>query len=271
MGMHITSHLTNARRYIQEQWPTYVFGFGGGAIASMIILWLSISRGWYSFIIIAFALILLTAYFFLASLWRVGYSFDIRLLRNSLFDLGNLQPEESLVQICLGRRYIPAIFSRRLTTGHVLVLDIYHPQITPGRGLARARHRAQFPVDPRLSWRDGSMNLLPLPDASAKNVILVHIASEYWQHGDQMQLFLELFRILAPDGQLLIAESIRSPTSLLTGAFVNPRLHSAKYWESILIDAGFRQAKRTIIKDLVYCWRFVKPPADEPEQLLLEL
>ncbi len=270
MTMQITSHISSAQGYIREHWPAYILGYGGGTLATLVIIWMSISQRWYSFIIIAFALLALLAYLFLASLWAAGFAFDIRLLRDTLFVLGKLQPADNLVYICLGRRHIPASFSRRLTTGHITVLDTYNPQLAPGRPLARARQQAQFVVDPRLSWRDGSTDLLPLPDASVNIITVVHGASEYWQQGDQEQLFSEIFRILAPGGQLLIAESVRSPTSILTCGLSGLRYHSAKYWETIVMKAGFRLSNRTIIKDLVTCWRFDKPFPDEPEQLILE-
>jgi ubiquinone/menaquinone biosynthesis C-methylase UbiE len=268
--MQITSHISNAQGYVWERWPTYVFGYGGGTVATLLIIWISINQGWYSFIIIAFALLVFLAYLFLASLWAAGYAHDIELLRDTLFGLGKLQPTDNLVHICLGRRHIPARFSRRLTTGHITVLDTYNPQLTPGRPLARARQRARFTTDPRISWRDGSTNLLPVPDASVNNITIVHAASEYWQQGDQEQLFLEIFRILAPGGQLLIAESVRSPTSILTCGFSGLRYQSAKYWETLVVKAGFRLSNKTIIKDLVTCWRFDRPLPDEADQLIIE-
>ncbi len=271
MDMQITSHINNAQEYIRDHWPTYIFGYGGGTVATLVIIWISVNQGWYSFIIIAFALLALLAYLFLASLWAAGFAHDVKLLRDTLFVLGKLQPTDNLAHICLGRRHIPTSFSRRLTTGHITVLDTYNPQLTPGRPLARARQRAQFIADPRLSWRDGSTNLLPLPDASVNNITIVHTASEYWQQGDQEQLFLEIFRILAPGGQLLIAESVRSPTSILTCGLSGLRYYSAKYWETLVAKAGFRLSNKTIIKDLVTCWRFDKPLPDEPDQLILEL
>jgi ubiquinone/menaquinone biosynthesis C-methylase UbiE len=269
--MHITSHISNTQRYIRERWPTYVFGYGAGTVVSLVIIWISIKQGWYSFIIIAIALLLFLVYLFLASLWAAGFAHDIKLLRETLFVLGKLQPTDNLVHICLGRRHIPAEFSRRLTTGHITVLDTYNPQLTPGRPLARARQQAQFTDDPRISWRDGSTDLLPLPDASVNNITIVHAASEYWQQGDQEQLFLEIFRILAPGGQLLIAESVQSPTSVLTCGLSGLRYHSTRYWETLFVKTGFRLSNKTIIKDLVTCWRFDRPLPDEPDQLILEL
>ena len=268
--MQITNHIRFALGFVQERWPTYVFGYGGGMLASLLIIWTSIIQGWYSFIIIAFASLVLLIYLFLASLWAAGFTNDIGLLRDTLFVLGKLHPTDNLAHICVGRRHIPVKFSRRLTTGHITVLNTFNPQLTPGRPLARARRQAGFLVDPRISWRDVSTNVLPLPDACVNNLTIVHGASEYWQQGDQEILFLEIFRILAPGGQFLIAESVQSPTTILTCGFPGIRLHSAKYWESMITKAGFRLSNRTIIKDLVTCWRFVRPLPSEPDQLSLE-
>ena len=93
--------------YIREHWPAYVFGYGGGTAATLAIIWMGVSQGWYSFVIIAFALLAMLAYFFLASLWAAGFAYDIKLLRDTLFVLGKLQPTDNLVHICLGRRHIP--------------------------------------------------------------------------------------------------------------------------------------------------------------------
>ena len=124
--------------------------------------------------------------------------------------------------------YMPApSFASRfgMTTGEMIVVDVYNPQSNSGAALHRARDRARKPQpDPRLTWIDGSIGLLPLPDRSVSAVYVNQILSEFWLPEEQAQLLGEIRRILIPEGRLLIAERIRSQANLLLTGLITSSL-----------------------------------------------
>lgn len=269
--MGITNHLRGSRHFFLENWPTYVFTFGGAIIVLFCLILISLVQRWFAYVTISMAILLLFIYFLVASLWSAADVFDVTWLGNTLFKVGKIEPQDSIIQISLGRKYVPASFCRRLTTGKILVYDVYNPQLTPSQSLARARRQSRFVNDPRILWRDVSNNILPLPDSSQRTVAMVNIATEYAQSGDQQYLFSEIFRVLKPGGQLLIAESIKSPSSVLTLGLFALSLKSFAYWERMITRAGFEMHEKENLRDLLCCWRFKKPVPQEPGQLELDI
>ncbi|MEJ2749637.1 MAG: class I SAM-dependent methyltransferase, partial [Anaerolineae bacterium] len=162
--------------------------------------------------------------------------------------------------------------ARRLTTGKVVVVDIYSPQWTPGQSLVRYRTRmAHPPSDPRISWQTGRIDLLPLPDKSVTAVILCQVLSEFWQEGDQLKLLDEIYRILAENGRLLVAESVRSRANSL---YLGPQtlsLAPVEQWRSLLQKAGFRVRSEKDLQGIIHCFRADKPTYTEAQQLTLGL
>jgi ubiquinone/menaquinone biosynthesis C-methylase UbiE len=205
------------------------------------------------------------------SLWSAHQIYDVQNISQRLIKLGEFRPEDTLIHIDLGRRQLAIDLSRHLTTGRVIVLDVYNPQMTPGGELARARRQARRPEpDPRLSWRDGKISLLPLADSSVPAVTMSEVASEFWQLGDRQQLLIEIFRILRPGGRILLVEQVRTTTNLLVKGPAGLRLAHKAYWEKLLSDAGFKVMNTVNLDDLICCFRADKPVPVVEGQLPLE-
>jgi SAM-dependent methyltransferase len=272
MGMDFTTRFSGTRGYIRAHRPTYIFGYGGSAFLLAILLWLSTVQGWYSFVTLSLAGLLILTYFFAASLWAAHQLYDGHKIRDSLIKLSGLRPEDTLVHIDLGYRRLPADLSRGFTSGQVIVIDVYNPQLAPSRSLSRAQQQAVKPQeDPRLSWRDGSIDLLPLPDGSISAVTLVETASELWQQGDRIRLLKEVYRILAPGGRLLLAERMQSSTNFAVMGPSGLRLKSAGYWHNLLSENKFVLKDEVSLRDLICCIRADRPTIDQSQQLLLEI
>lgn len=268
MLMQITTHYAGTIRYIRSHWPNFLFGYGGGLLISAVIVWISGMMGWYSFVILGFLAIFIIPYFSLTSIWSAHKVYDKHRISAALNEIGNLHPEDILVHIDLGRRDLAIELCRYMTTGRVIVIDVYNPQMTPSRELARARRQAKRPEpDPRLSWRDGNISLLPLPDCSVPVVSLSEVASEFWQLGDRQQLFKEVFRILRPGGHVLLAERLRTPTNILIRGPAGLRLAPLSYWDNLLSDAGFRLKKHSSLDELICIFKADKPAPEVEEQL----
>jgi SAM-dependent methyltransferase len=256
MIMEIASHYSGTLHYARSRWPAYLIGFGGGLILAIFTIIISLAQGLYSFTSLALVALIILIYFLAASLWTAHQLYDGESITDALIKLGSIKSEDNLVQIDLGERFQAINLSRRLTTGHVQVIDVYNPQLAPERALARSRERAgKLPRDPRLTRREGNINLLPLPNDSVKVVVVVECIGRFWQRGDQLRLLHEIVRILQPGGSILLAERVRSSTSILALGPAALRLPSASYWDNILADAGFEVRSQEMVKELICCMR----------------
>ncbi|MBX3056585.1 MAG: methyltransferase domain-containing protein [Anaerolineae bacterium] len=258
---------------VYAQWPRFALLYGG-MVVTLLFMGVSLDRGWLSFVPLATAVLLILAYFFLASLWVVYQLYDRRGLRPShiLFDMGQLLPESRLVYVDVGRRYRPILLSRRLTIGHITIVDIFNPQWMAAGVLGRWRQQLLHPQpDPRLSWREGQFDLLPLPDDSAPAIMLCQVTSPIWQHGDRLALLQEAYRVLQPDGRLLFAEQSRTQTTWLTAGPAAAQLPTAAYWRSLLVEAGFHIQREQNPNGLITLIRAQKPGPTQVRQLAFDL
>jgi ubiquinone/menaquinone biosynthesis C-methylase UbiE len=152
-----------------------------------------------------------------------------------------IQPHWTIVDINVGSLELTVWMSRQLLTGKVISIDIYNPQLAPSRALARNRQFEIKPVDdPRLSIRQGTTGLLPLPDNCVPLVTLVQSLSELWQDGDKNQLLLEIHRILEPGGYLVVAERMVNKANLLSSGPTISKLKTVSNWRRKLEQAGFQ-------------------------------
>lgn len=271
--MNRSSRFSGTIRTLYAHWPVYALVYGG-MIAALISIGVGAQQGWLSLIPLGIAFLLTQAYFLFASLWAAHRLYDYGGIRphHVLFDMGAIQDTETFVVIDLGSRWQAIELSRRLTTGRVIVVDVYNPQWTTSRALARWRNRRPPPPpDPRLIWRDGAVDLIPLPDESVPAVVLSQTLSEFWQHGDRLALLRELHRILAPNGRLLIAERTRTQTNWLVMGPAALSLFHVNDLRNLLAQAGFRVQKEQELQGLIHCMRAVKPTPTEARQLALEL
>lgn len=272
MIMQLRNRYGGALGYVEAHWPAYVLGYGGAFVAAAIVVAVSGVLGWYGFITLSLAALIVLAYFFIVSLWAAHRLYDGQAIREMLFKLGGMRPEDKVVDINAGSGQTAVAISRLLSTGRVIVVDVYNPQLTPSRVLARSHRQAEHRrPDPRLSWRDGSIDLLPLPDGSAETVTLVETASEFWQQGDREGLVEEIARVLAPGGRLLLAERVVSPTNLLVMGPLALRLKSLEYWRKLLEGAALQVSRESNVRELIHCLRADKPLPEALTQLPLDL
>lgn len=272
-SMQEPGRLNGTLSAIYAHWPRFALLYGG-MIVTLLFMGISLDQGWVGFVPLATAVLLVLAYFFLTSLWLIYQLYDQHGLRPPyiLFDMGLLLPEDRLIYVDVGIRYRPMALSRRLTIGHITVVDIFNPQWMTSPSLIRWRKRWPHPVpDPRLSWREGQIDLLPLPDDSAKAVMLCQVTSPIWQHGDRLALLREAYRVLEPDGRLLFAEQSRTQTLWLMSGLAAAQMPSAGYWRHLLAEAGFRIQREQTPNGLITLIRAQKPGMTQARQLAFDL
>lgn len=259
--------------YVYARWPLYLFGYGGAVAAILAIIILSVEQGWWGFVFLAFALLIIVGYFLLASLWAAYKIYDQQngLDYQHLYEMAEVKPTDRIVCVELGLRRTAMALGRNLTSGRLMAIDVYNPHLTPDWTLSRWRAQTLYPEpDPRLIWREGRFDLLPLPDNSVSAVFLCQTLSAFAQEGDRLCLLRELFRILLPGGSLLFSERARSRTNLLALGPAALVLEPAGYWRNLIQKAGFQPRQEVVLHDLVYCLRAGKPIPDQGRQLRLK-
>lgn len=249
---------TGTLTYLKANAWAYTLRYGFLLALLLAAVAYSAANEWWSFVVEAAALLALLIAFFFASLWSAYVLYDAPGGRDSdhFWEMGQLQPTDTVVVIDLGLRWTAVALSRRLTSGRVIVIDVYNPQLTPGRPLARLRAQAPRQLsDPRLTWREGTISLLPLPNGSATAVTLSRVAGQFWQQGDRLILLKEIHRLLAPGGRLLMSERVRSRVNALIMGLAGLRLPTAAYWRNLLQQAGFQIEEERDLHNLVHCFR----------------
>lgn len=254
-------------------WPGYLLRYGGFLLALF-----STGLGYVigKQVITAAGFILLAGTFFLfwAARWVKNrrYGTDQQKIIESLFAMSQVQPDDMLAYIDLGLRASAVTLSHHLTTGQLVVIDVFNPQLTAGKELRRARQQAPpVAADPRLDWFDGRIDLLPLPDSAVSAIFLPMVLSEFNQHGDRQSLLREVNRILRPNGRLLIAEQNTSWLNWLSLDPGSSKLQPFSYWQRLLSQAGFKLLRHENLQDLIICMRADKPSPFAGKQLSLDL
>ncbi len=259
--------------YIYAYWPQYTAVYSV-LIVAFFFMGISADRGWFSYIPITLAAIILIAYFLIASTWLAHQQFDTDELEPhlALFKMGELKPEDEAVFIDLGLRKRPLSLVQQISTGHLTSVDVYSPNTTPSRALIRWRNRVTHPTpDRRLTWQTGSVTILPFPNGSVQTIIICQMLTEIWQRGDQLALLKEIKRILKVDGRLLIAETVRNQTLWLTQGPLATATPSAKYWRKLLEETSFFILQEKSLGGIVQCFLIGNFPPRQSQQLTFDL
>jgi SAM-dependent methyltransferase len=259
---------------IAARWPTYLLIYGGGALVALVLVVAGATRANWGFISIGAVILLVVAYFFGAGVWAAYHRYDVRGQRPAdlFFQLGRMTATTHLVHVGHGVRRTPQQLGRRLTSGRIVALDVYNPQQAPGAALARARRAVTpAPPDPRLRWREGTIQLLPLPDRSTSLVTAEGTLGALWQHGDRVLLLREIYRILRPEGSAVLAEPVRTQTTWRVRGTGALRLEPVTYWRHLFAGCGFNLLREHDVDGLVTYFVVERPAVGEMQQLALDL
>lgn len=271
--MNGSKRFNGTRLFIYAYWPLF-FSLYAGVVLALLVIGISAQQGWLSYIPMATAVLLILTFYLFAALWSAYQLYDVGGIQpqHVLFDWGHIQADDTFAYIDLGYRRRAFSLSHRLTTGRLIVFDLYNPQWTTGKALARWRSRMPAPPpDPRLSFREAGVDLIPLPDESVPAVILCQVVSEFWQYGDRLTLLKEIHRILSPNGRLLLAERTRTQTNWVVMGPFALELKKQQAWEQLLQEAGFVVRRTASLSGLISCFRADKPTPAEAQQLALKL
>lgn len=272
--MKQTGRYDGTLRYLAARFPVYVTLYGS-AVLLLLGMGVAATQGWLGLVPLVLALLLVLFYFIFASLWAAHLVYDAngRQVHQILFEMGQLRETDRFTFVELGGRWQAIELGRRLSTGQVIVIDVYNPQLTPSRTLARSRTQQSKPPagDPRFIWRNGSIDLLPLPDESVTAVVLNETLCHFWQKGDQETLLREVHRILVAGGRVLLAERTRTRANWLHLGPITLTLPTSQRWRDLLRQSGFVLRREEEINGFIHCFRADKPVPIEAQQLRLAL
>lgn len=269
--MNANGRYSGTARYLSTHWPTYALAYGT-AIAALLLIAVGIETRWLSLLPLGLLLFLIPLFFIATSLRAAHrlYDPDGILPHQLLFDMAQLNGRSHFGLIDIGLRHHAIDLANLLTSGHINVMDIYNPQLISSSSVARSQQQHP-PHDPRLIWLESSISLLPLPNSSVGAVIACEMLSHIDQEGDRLVLLREIYRVLAPNGRLLLAERSRTQANWLALGPAATHLRPDSYWRQLLTDAGFHIRREQQPDGLILCLRADKPPATTGQQLRLNL
>jgi hypothetical protein len=271
--MRSDRRFTGTARFLQAHWPAYAWRYAV-LVLGLVLLALGISTTRPLIGIAGAIFSVLGALALLIGLQQAHQLFDANgeRLDELLLDWSQLSAMDSIGLIDLGTRQAVRTLGSRLTQGILYVIDIYNPQLGVSSAIARQRQRAPHALlDPRLRWYASPIDLLPLPDCSLHALFIPYVLAEIAQRGDRLTLLHEAYRVLKPEGRLLVSERPQSWKNWLLFAPGGPNLEAPEYWTNLISACGFTLRRQENYEDLVLLVRADRPSPFAGEQLPLGL
>lgn len=260
--------------YIYAYWPYYAWGYAGVVLA-LLVIGISAEQGWYGYIPLTLAVVLILCYFLSMGVWSAFQLFDRQGTRphQVLFDMAELGNSDRFVFLDLGWQQRVMELAAPLVSGQVQVVDVYNPQWTESGALTRFRQRLRhFPEDPRIDWKAGQVNMLPFPDDSVQTVMGCQIFSAFWQEGDRLALLREVKRVMGRNGRFLFAERARTPTNWAAMGPFALNLPTVADWKRLLNEAGLQvRQEKSVGGGLIHCFVVTRQTTSEARQLTFNL
>ena len=193
----------------------------------------------------------LTAFWTLSSLVASYYVYDyIGVTRWSWLPKILLFQPQRWLNIHAGLDESTQVLTQLFPAAEYMALDIYDPREMSEPSIARARraHQSQPPATV------GKLDALPLADGGRDTVFLLFAAHEIRQPARRAEFFLEVTRVLANSGQLLLVEHLRDWKNFV--AFGPGVLHfySRDEWLRVARSAGLTLKSEHNVTPLVRCF-----------------
>jgi ubiquinone/menaquinone biosynthesis C-methylase UbiE len=172
-----------------------------------------------------------------------------------LAELGDLVKANVVLDITCGKLRGTRGLLPHFKKGHYFLIDIFDAAKMKDNALIRARQmEPPLEVKHRIYRRPGRPDSLPVPHNWADVIYCSFSLHELQDAADRDALFAEFYRVLKPDGRLLIAEHGRDWLNLLTfgpGAF---SFFSPATWRRHLEKVGLTIQRQERWRGLVHLW-----------------
>jgi SAM-dependent methyltransferase len=189
------------------------------------------------------------AYFLNGAFGMLHYSRIGKLkLRDHLLNQIRWRGDETVLDVGCGRGLLLAGAARRLTSGKVTGVDVWHTHALSGNRPGAALENAAIEgVAGRVEVERADVRQLPFHDASFDVVVSNFVVHEMKTPADREKMLREMMRVLKPGGQLALIDFIftRQCVEVLHAAGASNaarlRIGSAGFWCSAVLTLGFFQ------------------------------
>ena len=193
--------------------------------------------------------------------WAPDYDFAVNLLtlgraralRKMTVEQALIKPGDSVLDVGCGTGEVTLLAKTRAKQGKVYGIDPAPEMIAVARSKAA---RKKLEID----FRVGVIEALPFPDASL-DVVTSSLMMHHLPENLKVRGLAEIYRVLKPDGRLLIADFMRPTGTFLNHLFIaftrHQRLQSGvEDLQELLKTAGFTQI--TQLKETILLIGFVR-------------
>lgn len=254
--------------------PRFLLIVGGGIALNLLTLMLVVLLGLDFLLPFIMLWIVILGYYTFVTLWAPYLAYDVGKteIQQALVSEGQVRPTDTIVYLYVRDLRFVDLFIKRLSIGQLTLIDIYSPQVMPGHMIQRWRLRnSKLKSDRRLEQSQGELSLLPLQANTADLIIMPHVIGAVGQRGDRAKLLDEAYRLLKPNGRLLIVTTPRTWISQLTFFRSAPNMLSSAKMDMLLKRHGYTQIEHYPINHFQMVMRAIKPNIYRSMQLPLNL
>jgi len=220
------------RNVVRFNWPKYAVG---GAVALIAVLATVVTSGAWSAVFAVLSVLSVLGLVF--PLIASHFIYD----RSDLYALPWLSDpgpdwKGVLLNINAGFDEISASIRRRLPKCDLQVVDFYDARKHTERSIERAR--SVYPAFP--GTRAVGTTSLPFPNSSIDLAVAFLSLHEIRAERERIDALIELRRVLAPTGRLIVTEHLRDVANFWAFNFGFFHFHARSTWLRAFGDAGFR-------------------------------
>jgi SAM-dependent methyltransferase len=236
----VRSRFQGVTNIIRFNWPFYVWALG---LLAALLLATAFTEGRSRMVSLVLLIVMMVP--IVVSLAVSWYVYDL----SGLYEMKWLDGLDAkrIVNVNAGFDETSAIVKQRYPEADLVVLDFYDAAKHTAPSIKRARNAyAPFPGTHTVNTRH-----LPVDDTFADTVLAIMSAHEIRQRDERAAFFVELRRILMPDGQIVVVEHLCDAVNLMAynvGAF---HFHSRATWLETFRAADLHIERETKIDPFV--------------------
>jgi len=211
-------------------------------------------------------------YFLYSSINMVFYSKSGKLeLREQLLNSIPWRGDEAVLDVGCGRGLLTVGAARRLTSGHVVGVDVWDPKaITGNRPESVLENATAEGVADRVTVKRGDARQLPFPDSSFDLILSNFVVHEVDTAEERRQIVNEMVRVLRPGGRVALIDFIftgQCVDDLRSYGFADARrdrMSEFGFWVGAILTFGVVQLYRvTATKPLTVREQMAPPVASD--------
>jgi ubiquinone/menaquinone biosynthesis C-methylase UbiE len=228
---------------VRFNWHFYLLSI----IALIIILFSTIylNKKYYIYTLVLFISILIPT---LVSLFVSAYVYDLsRLYTLDWLDELSIQPHSNIVNIHAGFDETSVLIQHKYSNSKLIVFDFYDPAKHTEISIQRARNA--YPPYPNTQVITTAH--LPLAAQVADFIFVIFAAHEIRNDAERNAFFIEIQRVMKPNGKIIIIEHLRDLPNFLAYNIGFFHFLSESTWLACFKNANLRICKKKKITSFV--------------------